>query len=342
MKKKVIIGIVIVIIILVILIVIGTMVFNSAENVYDNMLDMGETGPIEDYSEDYIIGIGTITSFNIEVLDTTLWTKIDKVLVNNEDLVTVNQEILNVSNEDATGKIYSTISGKIFIEDGIMGKTYTIYDLDNLGFELQVPEEYAKNLKIGQKVECNLRATNETLYGRVCYISYIPTNEEITVKVKLDNTEKIKIGYTVNAEILLDSDIDSTTPIYDIKNSIPKIGKTAIIYKNTGEQFDFSSIEELSSNEDLMAEYEAALAEQAQLIEQLTSELEILYGTVDSMQYDVNEPTIDQIEEYYKAQLEEQKGEYEKAIFQLQAKIEELQNRISELEQGSNIENENP
>ena len=71
MKKKVIIGIVIVIIILVILIVIGTMVFNSAENVYDNMLNMGETGSIEDYSEDYIIGIGTITSFNIEVLDTT-------------------------------------------------------------------------------------------------------------------------------------------------------------------------------------------------------------------------------------------------------------------------------
>ena len=55
-------------------------------------------------NEEGIVGEGTITSFNIENLDTSLWTKTDKVLVNNEDMVTANQEILNVSNEDANRK----------------------------------------------------------------------------------------------------------------------------------------------------------------------------------------------------------------------------------------------
>lgn len=64
---------------------------------------MEMTCGLEEY-DDGITGEGTITSFNIENLDTSLWAKTDKVLVNNEDMVNAGQEILNVSNEDATRK----------------------------------------------------------------------------------------------------------------------------------------------------------------------------------------------------------------------------------------------
>lgn len=230
---------------------------------------------LEEY-DDGIKGEGTITSFNIENLDTSLWTKTDKVFVNNEDMITADQEILNVSNEEANGKIYSTISGKIFIEDGKYGKSYTIYDLDNLGYELQIPEEKIKDLKIGQKVETKLMASNEIVYGKICYISQIPQDEQIKVKVKLDNSEKIKIGYTVKARVLTDEEVDANTSIYDIRNSIPKIGKTKVTYKTSGEESSFSSIEEMLADSDIIAMYESALEEQGLIIEELTAKLQEL------------------------------------------------------------------
>jgi hypothetical protein len=208
--------------------------------------------------ENTIVGTGNITSFNIEKLDTGLWSKVDKVLVENEAVVEANQEILNVSNSEATGKIYSTISGEFFSEEN----TYTIYDLNNLGYEIKVDENDAVKLKIGQKVETTITASNEKIEGRICYISYIPQDEEITVKVKISNSDKIKIGYSVKAKILLDEPIDESVQIYDIKNSIPKIGKTTVTYKSSGTEESFSSIEDLYSQEDLMAMYEEMLKSQ--------------------------------------------------------------------------------
>ena len=303
MKKKIIIFIVL--ILLIILVTLGFAVFNKA---MDSMapLEAMEYGegeiieePFEDFEEENTIsGSGSITSFNIEKLETTIWSKVDKVLVNNEDVVNSGQEILNVSNDEATGKIYSTISGKIFIEDSKFGKSYTIYDLNNLGFEMQVDEEKMKDLKIGQKVETRLVATNEIVYGRICYISQIPQDEQIKIKVKLENNDKLRIGYSVKATVMLDEEVDTNIPIYDIKNSIPKIGKTTINYKSTGQEIGFSSIEEIMDNNEIMAMYESALEEQANIIEELTAQLEALMELAPSEEeIEIPEQDIEQVEE---------------------------------------------
>lgn len=248
-------------------------------------------GTEDEFLDGYISGEGTITSFNIENLDTSLWTKTDKVLVSNEDMITAGQEILNVSNEDATGKIYSTISGKIYIEDSRFGKSYTIYDLNNLGYELQIPEDKINELKIGQEVETKLVASNEIVYGKICYISQIPQDEQIKIKVKLDNSDKIKIGYTVKARVLQDEPIDENIQVYDIRNSIPKIGKTTISYKTSGEEVSFSSIEEMLADSDIIAMYEKTLEEQGLIIDELMAQIEALSQDMGNENYPEEETT---------------------------------------------------
>ncbi|MBR1539723.1 MAG: HlyD family secretion protein [Clostridia bacterium] len=317
MKKKIIIAVIL--IILVALIFLGFQVFKTASEglvVDEEFLGEEDFNP-EDWEEE-ITGEGTITSFNVENLDTSLWTKTDKVLVNNEDMITAGQEILNVSNEDATGKIYSTISGKIYIEDSRFGKRYTIYDLDNLGYELQVPETRINDLKIGQKVETRLNASNEIIYGRICYISQIPQEEQIKIKVKLENSDKIKIGYTVRARVLLEDEIDANTPVYDIRNSIPKIGKTTINYKTSGEEVSFSSIEEMLADSDIITMYESALEEQGIVIEELMAQIQSLTDNMEIPEEpaeDIPEMDIEAVSEYWSGYWKEYwEAEYNKLV----------------------------
>lgn len=218
------------------------------------------------------------------------------------------------------GKIYSTIAGKIYIEDGRLGKCYTIYDLDNLGYELEVSEEKIKDLKIGQKVETKLMASNEIIYGKICYISQIPQDEQIKVKVKLDNSDKIKIGYTVKARVLLDDEIDSNVQVYDIRNSIPKIGKTTISYKSSGEEVSFSSIEEMLADNDIIAMYESALEEQGIVIEELMAQIQELSENIPSeyendLENNDNEMDTQAISEYWSGYWKEYwEAEYNKLV----------------------------
>lgn len=218
------------------------------------------------------------------------------------------------------GKIYSTISGKIYIADGKFGKSYTIYDLDNLGYELEIPETKIKDLKIGQKVETRLNASNEIIYGKICYISQIPQDEQIKVKVKLDNNDKIKIGYTVKARVLLEDEIDSNIQIYDIRNSISKIGKTTISYKSSGEEVSFSSIEEMLADNDIIAMYESALEEQGIVIEELMAQIQELSENIPSeyendLENNDNEMDTQAISEYWSGYWKEYwEAEYNKLV----------------------------
>lgn len=269
MKKKWIIFFII-LIVAVVLVTIGMSVFNSSIEIIGNednfLYEEGNEDEIETIS-----GTGTITSFNIESLDTNLWSNIDKVLVGNESVVLANQEILNVSSPEMTGKIYSTISGQFFEQEYGEKKIYTIYDLNNLGFEMEIEEQEASKVKIGQKVDVVITATNQKVTGRVCYISYIPQNETLKVKVKIDSSDKVKIGYTVKAQILLDNDIDSNVQVYDIKNSVPKIGKTVVTYKdNTTDTFE--SYEELYTLDEVMAMYEEMMAENQTNMDEVSEE----------------------------------------------------------------------
>lgn len=117
MKNKKI--IIVAIIIILILLVIKSFI-SITKNLADKIgiieeLEIEEESSLEESNK--IKSNGVFTSFNIEELDTGMWKKIDEVYVNNEEMIKSNQKILKVSNEDAFGNVYSTISGKFFIQE---------------------------------------------------------------------------------------------------------------------------------------------------------------------------------------------------------------------------------
>lgn len=117
MKNKKI--IIVAIIIILILLVIKSFI-SITKNLADNIgiieeFEIEEESSLEEANK--IKSNGVFTSFNIEELDTGMWKKIDEVYVNNEEMIKSNQKILKVSNEDAFGNVYSTISGKFFIQE---------------------------------------------------------------------------------------------------------------------------------------------------------------------------------------------------------------------------------
>lgn len=257
-KKKVIIFVLIIVIILVI--IFGSNFFSSnVEMVEEIDIENSEEGSELELFQDTskIRGQGTLTSFNIEELDTGMWTKIDEVFVDNEQMVEANQKILKASNKEAYGNIYSTISGKFFIEENTSANKYFIYDLNNVGLEIEVEENDSVKLKLGQKAEVKFPSISEKFEGRVCYISKIPIEGIVKVKIKLNYSDKLKFGCGADVDILLNEDIDTSIKEYDIKNSFKKIGKTKITLKNQQnvlDQMDFNGMipgmDELGNLED--------------------------------------------------------------------------------------------
>lgn len=238
MKKKTIIIISVIVLIIIIAIIAQNKIFSSKEidvqqMNFENLESENYNEEIEEKTEEpnKIKGSGKLTSFNIEELDIGYWTKIDEIYVKNEEMVKANQKILKVSNSSATGVISSTISGKFFIEENTLKNNYYIYDLDNIGIEIEVEEEESGKLKLGQKAKVKFKAISGTFEGRICYISKIPKDGIIKVKVRLTYEDILKLGCSGNVEILVDEPVDETVKEYDIKNSFKKNGKTKITLK---------------------------------------------------------------------------------------------------------------
>lgn len=239
MKRKII--TISIIIVIIIFVVLGVKMFDSStQEIIDytqdtEMIQYSDKETIQSVQEEEkktIKGKGVIVSFNTEKFETGYWTSIDEECVKDGELVEANQKILKVSNADANGVIYSTIAGKFFINETKEKKDYYIYDLNNMGFEMEVEEKEAFKLKIGQFVDISINSLSDKIIGKVYYISSISNNGIVKVKIKIDYDERIKFGYTAKAEILLDKEIDPEVAEFDTKNSFIKIGKTAITYKN--------------------------------------------------------------------------------------------------------------
>jgi len=247
--KKIIIPIVIILII--ILIVILNNQFNSTIKVdevfEEEFSDFSNTEVITEEGSMAITGKGNIESFNIEKLNTDNLTSIDEVYAKDGDMINANQRILKVSNSEATGIISSTISGKLFIEELQDKSNYYIYDLNNIGIEIEVDEKDASKLKIGQFVNVNIHSSPDVIIGKVYYISKVSSDGIIKVKIKIDYSDNIKFGYTAKVEILINDEIDPTVQEYDTKNSLIKMGKTDIKYKNASNNYipEEPSFEEL-------------------------------------------------------------------------------------------------
>ena len=246
--KKIIIIVGVIAVVVIFILIKGMTIFNSAEFIEE--IPDEEVAELEEVVEDSnsIIGEGTLTSFNIEQIDTSYWKNVDEVLANDEDMVKANQLLLKTSNKDAKGEISSTIDGKFYIQEHGGKNIYYIYDLDNVGIEFKVSEEDSVNLKIGQKAKITFLGSTESYEGIVYYIQKIPVNEEVSVKVKLDYNDGLKFGTNAKVEILLDEPIIENTEEFDIKNTTTKIGKTKIILKDSGntsvQAFDMDALME--------------------------------------------------------------------------------------------------
>ncbi len=306
MKKKIITIIVIIMIIVLVVLTVNKRNFSTQEIIEfppeEGMLyEEGEmTQGIQEKEESKTIkGKGTIVSFHTEKIDTEHWSKIEQVYVNEGDIIKANQKILKVSNQDATGVIYSTISGKFFIEEMKDRKNYLIYDLENIGFEMEVGEEEASKLKIGQFVNVNINSLSEAITGKVYYISKISNGGIIKVKVKIDYDERIKFGYTAKAEILLDKEIDTTVKEFDTKDSFIKIGKTAITYKNVPNTSNIEVPDMLEFSEDMLGESDLPMEE---------SEIQ----NPDELEYDMED-----ISDYYNGYWSEYWNEYWREYWRL-------------------------
>lgn len=234
-----------------------------------------EEGVVVEEIEDSntISGEGTLTSFNIEKIDTSYWKNIDEVLFNDEDLVKANQLLLKTSNKESNGEISATIDGRIYVQEQSDKDMYYIYDLDNIGIEFKVSEEDSVNLKIGQKAKITFIGSTESYEGVVYYIQKIPVDEELSVKVKIEYNDNLKFGTNAKIEILLDEPIEENVAEFDIKNTTTKIGKTKIILKNS---VDYSA--QNFDMEALMEEYMSQMMEGMEFGENDMMDLDGLYG----------------------------------------------------------------
>ena len=154
--------------------------------------------------ESYIKGVGQITSFNIETLEIAATDKISEILVSEGTKVEQNQEVMKVTDvNNKTKTIKAGISGMFFCVETNDSIKYCVYNLDDVGVKLSLPEKDIANVAIGQTAKVKVNALDKEFTGKVAYISSLPQNDRYTVRVKIDYTDDIKFGYSSTASILV-------------------------------------------------------------------------------------------------------------------------------------------
>lgn len=247
MKKRYIVGLVVLVLaIIIIKTIIGfTSQVEQGISMMDQVFENEEIKEQKDDTNENIKGTGVIKSFNVEEFETGYWTKVEEEYVKNEDTVNPDQKILKLSNQDATAIMSSTIGGKIFIEESKPINKYFIYDLNNVGIEFDIEEIESNKVKVGQKAKISFKYASEAVEGNVCYISKVPMEGLVKVKVKIPYSDLIKLGCNANVEILVNEPIDENVKELTINDTVKKIGKFKITLKNQNENYPQANYEEM-------------------------------------------------------------------------------------------------
>ena len=150
-------------------------------------------------------GIGQISSFNIETLEIASTDKISEILVQEGAKVEKGQDIMKISDiNNKTKTIKAGISGMFFCIENESGTTYCIYNLDDVGVKLLLPEKDISSIKMGQTANVKINALDKEFTGTVSYISSLPQNDRYTVRVKIDYNDELKFGFKGNVKIFID------------------------------------------------------------------------------------------------------------------------------------------
>lgn len=165
--------------------------------------------------ETSVRGIGKITSFSIETLSIGADERISEILVSEGQYVNKDQEIMKVTDGNTTRSIKSTMSGKFYAVETEQDIKYCIYNLDNVGVKLSLPERDIASIKVGQEAKISVTALNKEFDGKVEYIASLPQNERYIVRIKINYTEDIKFGYSAISTILTNKKENVISVPYD-------------------------------------------------------------------------------------------------------------------------------
>lgn len=195
---------------------------------------------------------GTVNSINVRVNDTVkagdLLAQIDNddlavaVKTNELEMKGLNSKLESAQDKISNYKIYSPINGVIVSQDanaGDMAKEgsalATISDTNNMEFDVSIDELDIAKIKVGQEVNITADALTETektpLTGEVTKVAIEGTSSNgvttYPVTIKVNETEKLKVGMNVNAEIMTSQKKDVLlVPL----EAVTKVGNGGIVF----------------------------------------------------------------------------------------------------------------
>ncbi len=194
--------------ILFVIIEVGFIIASSFMNNLDNISSAEFDYYISEYVveeqsfTEYVKGTGTINSFNIKALETSDFSEIKEMYVNEGDIVNAKQKILRGIKDGVNQIIYSPIYGMYFENSENGNKSYLVYDLNNIGIEMYVSENDVAKISTGQKAIVKISALNKEVEGTITYVAKLPSTDGFKVRVKIDYTDDLKFGYGVSVKII--------------------------------------------------------------------------------------------------------------------------------------------
>lgn len=150
---------------------------------------------------EYVKGTGIINSFNIKSLDTSEYSEIKEIYVNDGTIVNAKQKIMRGIKDGISQIIYSPISGMYF--EDVENKSYLLYDLSNIGIEIYVSENDVAKVSVNQKAIVRISAINKNVDGVVTYVSKLPSTHGFKVRIKIDYNDEIKFGYGASVKVIV-------------------------------------------------------------------------------------------------------------------------------------------
>lgn len=150
---------------------------------------------------EYVKGTGIINSFNIKSLDTSDYSEIKEIYVNEGTIVNAKQKIMRGIKDGISQIIYSPINGMYF--EDVENKSYLLYDLSNIGIEIYVSENDVAKVSVNQKAIVRISAINKNVDGVVTYVSKLPSTSGFKVRIKIDYNDEIKFGYGASVKVIV-------------------------------------------------------------------------------------------------------------------------------------------
>lgn len=150
---------------------------------------------------EYVKGTGIINSFNIKSLDTSDYSEIKEIYVNEGTIVNAKQKIMRGIKDGISQIIYSPINGMYF--EDVENKSYLLYDLSNIGIEMYVSENDVAKVSVNQKAIVRISAINKNVDGVVTYVSKLPSTSGFKVRIKIDYNDEIKFGYGASVKVIV-------------------------------------------------------------------------------------------------------------------------------------------